>query len=103
MKTTHKYRAKQVSDNGLKFHSKAEHKFYRDLLLLKKSGEVIFFLMQVPMHLTAGIKYYVDFVVFESNGEVRFIDVKGFETKEFKMKKKMVEALYPIEIEVIKV
>ena len=45
--------------------------------------------------------YRVDFQEFHSDGTVRFIDVKGYKTKEFIMKKKMVEAEYPVEIEIV--
>ena len=43
--------------------------------------------------------YRIDFVVFWSDGNVTFEDVKGVRTPQYITKKKMVEALYPIEIE----
>lgn len=43
----------------------------------------------------------MDFQEFHASGEVRFVDVKGMETKDFIMKKKMVEALYPVEIQIV--
>ena len=98
----HKFRAKAVQDDGHHFPSKLEHRHYQKLLLLKKAGEVIFFLRQVPFHLPGGTKYVVDFQVFWSDGRISFIDSKGVETGMFKMKKKMVEALYPVEIELWK-
>lgn len=98
----HKFKARAVDDDGHHFPSKLEHEFYRKLLLRKKMGEVIFFLRQVPFHLPGGVKYLVDFLVFYANGNVKLFDVKGMETSEFKMKKKMVEALYPVTIEIVK-
>jgi hypothetical protein len=98
----HKFNAKAVEDEGHRFSSKKEHRYYRQLLLLQKAGIVSFFLRQVPFHLPGGVKYVTDFQIFYTDGEITFVDVKGFETSEFKMKKKMVEALYPIQIEVVK-
>ena len=40
----------------------------------------------------------VDFVEFWKNGEVRFVDVKGMRTPMYTVKKKLVEASYPIQI-----
>jgi hypothetical protein len=58
--------------------------------------------MQVPFHLPGGVKYVCDFMVLYKDGLIDFVDVKGFETAEFKMKKKLVESLYGVEITVIK-
>ena len=96
----HKYGAKRTEADGIKFASKKEAQFYNDLKLQVKAGGVLFFLMQVPFHLPGGIRYFLDFMVFESSGVVRCVDVKGFRTQTYKVKKKMVEALYPgVEIE----
>jgi hypothetical protein len=88
--------------DGLKFPSKKEGAYYLSLKERVKSGEVLFFLMQSPFHLPGGIKYIVDFVEFHSDGTVHFVDVKGYETDKFKLKKRLVEGTYPIEIEVVK-
>jgi uncharacterized protein DUF1064 len=95
----HKFNAKKAEVDGLKFPSQAEAKKYRELKLLERAGDVLFFLMQVPFHLPGNVKYRLDFLVFYVNGEVRAIDVKGMKTPLFIAKKKLVEALYPIEIE----
>ena len=97
----HKYNAIPVVHDGIRFDSKKEGRFYEKLKLLTKAGEVVFFLRQVPFHLPGGVVYRVDFQVFYSDGTVAFIDVKGMETATFKMKKKMVESLYPIKIELV--
>lgn len=98
----HKFNAKPVNDDGFHFASKAEHRYYSELQLLQKAGEVIFFLRQVPFHLPGGVKYVTDFQIFYADGTISFVDVKGFETSEFKMKRKLVESIYPITIEVVK-
>lgn len=98
----HKFRAKPQTINNIRFPSKKEAAYYQELL--KRTGpdkEVLFFHMQVPIHLPGGAKYVVDFQEFHADGTVHYVDVKGFETKQFKLKKKIVEATYPFEIEVV--
>ena len=98
----HKFGAVRTVKDGISFPSKAEARFYEELLMRQRIGDVLFFLRQVPFHLPGGVRYVVDYQIFQSDGRVRFIDVKGFETPEFKNKKKLVEAIFPIEIEVVK-
>jgi len=76
-----------------------EARYYSDLKFQQKGGIVLFFLRQVPFDLPGGVKYKVDFQVFYTDGNVEFIEVKGFKTKDYIMKKKMVESLYPVKIE----
>jgi hypothetical protein len=94
----HKFKAKPTETDGIKFSSKKEAKRYNNLKMLKNIGEVIFFLRQVPFHLPGGVKYVCDFLIFWTNGDITIEDVKGFKTESYKAKKKMVEALYPVEI-----
>ena len=96
----HKYHAKPTTRNGIHFDSKKEARYYDELLLRQRAGEVLFFLRQVPFDLPGNTKYRADFMEFWTNGEVHIVDVKGYQTKEFIKNKKMVESIYPIEIEV---
>ena len=97
----HKYRAVKTTRDGIKFDSKKEAAYYEKLKLRVQSGEVVTFLRQTPFHLPAGVRYVCDFQEFHADGSVHFVDVKGFETPEFKAKKKMVEQIYaPITIEI---
>jgi len=102
----HKFNAVPVKEDGKYFDSTLEFNYFNHLKLLQKTGKVSFFLRQVPFELdlknTKISKYFVDFQVFYTNGAIEFVDVKGKETVVFKMKKKMVEALYPITITIIK-
>lgn len=102
MRARHKFKAKPTQEDGFHFASQLECAYYNNLKLLMRTGEVLFFLRQVPFHLPGGVKYVVDFQVFYADGFVDFIDVKGMETAEFIMKKKIVESIYPIKINVIK-
>lgn len=101
-KVRHKFGAKPTKIDDIRFDSKAEANYYRKLKMAVSSGELLFFLRQVPFHLPGGVKYVVDFQEFWADGEVKFTDVKGMETKEFITKKKLVESLYPIAINVVK-
>jgi len=98
----HKFNNKPVVEDGKRYASKLEFQFKNHLELLKKSGAVLFYLTQVPIHLPGKTKYIVDFMVFFSNSEVKFIDTKGVETPTFRLKKRQVEELYPFEIEIVK-
>lgn len=98
----HKFQAVAVNDDGHRFSSKLEYKYCKYLELLQKAGEVVFFLRQVPFHLPGGVKYVCDFAVFYNDGRCDFVDIKGVETAEFKTKKRLVEAIYPVRISVIR-
>ena len=99
----HKFSAQQVELDGIKFPSRKEGRFYEDLKLLVKAGEVIGFFRQVPLHLPGNVVYRMDFLVFYADGTCKGIEVKGYETQEWKIKKKLIEAMYPwFELEVVK-
>ena len=100
-KMRHKFNAKGCESDNIKFSSKAERAYYHHLKTLQKNGDILFFLMQVPFRLPGNTKYIVDYQVFYADGTVAFVDVKGVSTPMFKMKKKQVEDIYPIEIEVV--
>ena len=95
----HKFRAKPVNIDGWHFPSTKEGKYYEELKLKQEAGIVLFFLRQVPVHLPGGVKYLIDFLEFHTDGTVHVVDVKGRRTKQYITKKKLVEALYPFEIE----
>lgn len=94
----HKFKAIITETDGIKFASKKEAKRYRELKVLRQSGEILFFLRQVPFHLVGNVKYLCDFMIFWTNGTVTIEDVKGMKTPMYILKKKQVEALYPVEI-----
>ena len=93
-----KYRAKRCEIDGIKFHSLLEGRYYQSLILRQRSGEKFYFHMQVPIQLPGGVKYLVDFMIIYPDGKVEYIDVKGVKTSVYIIKKKQVEALYPIKI-----
>lgn len=101
-KPRHKFNAKQVEYDGIKFDSILEGDFYLNLKLQQRAGIVLFFLRQVPIHLPGGTKLVIDFQVFYTDGSCRFFDTKGVETPEFVIKKREAEQQYPFKIEVVK-
>ena len=94
-----KYHAIMEECQGIKFQSKKEARYFRELQARVHLGAVKFFLRQVPFHLQGGVKYVVDFAEFWDDGSVHFVDVKGHKTEMYKVKKRLVEASYPVRIE----
>lgn len=94
----HKFNAKITEVDGIKFHSKKEATYYQALKIHQRTGILLFFLRQTPFHLPGNTKYILDFMEFWANGDINFIDVKGKDTAMSKLKRKQVEALYPIKI-----
>ena len=94
----HKFRAIPTELDGIKFASRKEARRYKELRLLEKSGELLFFLRQVPFHLPANVKYVCVFLCFWQDDTVTIEDVKGIKTPLYVLKKKQVEAIYPVKI-----
>jgi hypothetical protein len=95
-----KYHAVMEECDNIKFQSKKEAKYYRELRARQHAGEIAFFLMQVPFRLIGGVVYRCDFmeIMPEALPFIRFVDPKGHRTRVFINKKKQVEASYPIKI-----
>ena len=102
-----KYGNVRVEVDGVSFQSKAEAKYYSLLKLRSKAGEVDNIELQKPYALTVNgflvCTYRADFA-FDDHHEKRHrvIDVKGVQTPEFKLKKKLMWACHRIEIELAK-
>ncbi len=102
MNARSKFKNIRCEMDGIGFASKAEMAYY-GMLKLRLCGDVAYFLRQVPIHLPGNVRYVVDFVEFWKDGSVHYVDVKGVETAMFKLKRRQVEALYPIKIETPKI
>jgi hypothetical protein len=91
--------------DGIKFDSVKESRKYTELVLLQKAGEVAEIKLQPVYVLQEGFKrgkrsfrpitYKADFEVTYTNGRVQVIDVKGYKTEVYKIKKKLFLAKYP--------
>ncbi len=100
-RSKHKFGAVRCERDGKKFPSKLEARYYDRLRLLQNNGQVLFFLRQIPFDLPGRTRYVCDFQVFYSNGDISFVDTKGKDTALSQTKRKMVEELYPITIEIV--
>ena len=105
-----KYGNKQTPYKGDIYDSKLEAKYAAILDTLKsatnKAQKVVSWERQIPFQIILnGIKickYFADFKVLYADGREEIIDVKGLKTDVYKLKKKLVEAQYGIEIIEIK-
>lgn len=95
-------RPEERTVDGILFASKAEARRWKELELLRRAGSVRFVLRQVPFHLPGGVRYVVDFAVFWADGRTSFEDVKGHRTEVYRLKRRQVQALYPVTIEEVR-
>lgn len=101
-----KYGNKITEYDGRKYHSKKEAGYARELDMLSKARvdaqRVVSWLPQVKYRLEVnGVKiadYILDFKVEYADGRVEYVDVKGVRTGEYVMKKKLMKALFNIDI-----
>lgn len=99
-----KYGNKKVEYNNIKFDSKKELNFYLELLEREKRGEVKDIQLQKTFVLQPSFKfngktiraitYRADFVYYDLiENKERIVDVKGFRTETYKLKKKIMQYL----------
>lgn len=99
----HKYGAKAVEIDGHRFPSQKEGRRYQELQLLVRAGSIKNLELQPSFPLVVNGKkiceYRADFKYFDqAKGSTVIEDVKGFKTPEYKIKKKLTEAIYSISI-----
>jgi hypothetical protein len=115
-----KYGSKKVEVDGITFDSKKEAKRYQELRLLEKAGEISYLAMQVKFVLiptqrepdTIGARggihkgkviekecaYIADFVYIDKEGNTCVEDTKGFKTKDYIIKRKLMLRVHNIRI-----
>lgn len=105
-----KYRAQRTEVDGIVFHSKKEARRFSELKLLERAGEIEGLECQpkFPLHIMRSFwpgdyvncgNYYADFRYTNlCDGEIIVEDVKGMKTPIYRLKKKMVEGIYGIQI-----
>jgi hypothetical protein len=101
--THSKYRNKKTVILGEKFASKAEAARYVELKAMEEAGEIKYLVRQPVYRLFGGIRYIADFRYITTDGKTVVEDVKGLETPEFKMKKKLFRDVYKQDIQIIKI
>ena len=105
-KKSSKFGAKKTVVDGITFDSKWESERYGQLKAMERGGIVTDLELQVKYDIVINdikiCKYIADFVYKEESpdGKIREIveDAKGFETPEFKLKKKLMKAVHNIDI-----
>ncbi len=103
-KIQNKYHAVRTQCNGVLYASKAEAGRAEILDLLVRSGEVRWWLRQVPIDIgEPGVDkpFRVDFLVCDKNNQVHAEDVKGVETASFRRHKKQWRLRGPFPLHVI--
>lgn len=108
-----KYRNKKVEVQGVKYDSKKEAKITQEILLLEKAGKVrdvvlkpkfdfkiegetIRYASGRPLTYTADVQYF-DI----EKDKLIVVDIKGFETDVFKIKRALMKHINLIDIEIL--
>lgn len=103
-----KFGAVRTVMDGITFDSKREAAYYAELRLREKAGEVANVELQRPFALITGAgklvgTYRADFTFDDLvEGRWRVIDVKGHDTALSRFKRKFVEALHGVKVEVVR-
>ena len=96
-----KYKAQPVIREGVRFASKKEFSRYLELKLLERGGHLRNLELQPRFDITINGKYCgfykADFAYFANKKRV-IEDVKGMKTPVYNLKKKIIEAMYNVEI-----
>lgn len=105
-----KYGNKKVMYDGIKFDSAKERNYYLKFKIMQDAGIIKDLELQKRFILQKGytingkkrreISYYADFCyVTTKDDKLHVIDIKGYRTDVYKLKKKLFENKYGIEIE----
>ena len=107
-RSRNKYGNKKVEVDGIKFDSKHESDIYLKLKTAERCGAIHNLRLQVPFVLqdkytingktVRAIKYIADFTFENKDGSQEVWDAKGIKTEVYKLKKKLFEYRYGIEI-----
>jgi hypothetical protein len=107
-----KYHAKKKVIDGIQFDSIQEGQYYLHLKEKQEKGEITAFSLQPKFLLQESFKkngktfrkieYIADFEIVHLDESIEIIDVKGFETADFKIKRKLFEKKYPYPLTLVK-
>ena len=103
-----KYHAKKTELDGITFDAKKEANRYAELKLLERSGAIHNLQRQVRYELIPAQKkdgktieracHYIADFVYEDSGKTVVEDVKGYRTKEYVLKRKLMLQVHGIEV-----
>ena len=101
-----KLKSRKVICNGLKFDSTMEAEYYSKLKWLESKGLISELELQPIFKCDVAEKhvcdYFADFKYCDDKGVRHVKDVKGKRQDIFNLKKKLVEALYPVVVELVR-
>lgn len=96
-----KYNARRTEYNGRVYSSTKEANYAAELDLLLRAKEIQSWVPQYRLKLVVNgvtiATYICDFLVIDKDGKKLLIEIKGMETDVFKLKWKLVQALYGTE------
>lgn len=84
----HKFHAVKSECDGIRFSSKLEKRWYSVIKDMKDSGELLFFLRQVPFHIAPDVTYRADFIYFILMVMLKFGNAKAMILQNGKLKKR---------------
>ena len=103
-----KYGSRKITVDGMTFDSRKEYLRFCELSLLEKAGVVTGLKRQVRFELIPSQKmngkvverpvHYVADFVYQENGQTVVEDTKGFKTKDYILKRKMMLHIHGIRI-----
>lgn len=96
-----KYGNRRAEVDGIRFDSQKEARYYEELMLRYRAGNLKLVLLQVPFILPGPVRYYADFLTIDNDGRFEVIDVKSEATRKNRVyinKKKQMKAVWGIEI-----
>lgn len=97
-----KYRAIPTTVDGIRFASKKEAARYGQLKLMEKAGEISELCTQTKYPLTVGgttVATYIADFTYRKQGSTVVEDVKGVLTPVYRLKKKLMLAIWGIKIQ----
>jgi hypothetical protein len=95
-----KFGARKVTVDGVTYDSAGEAALANEIALMIRAGELLYAQRQVSvplfgLHGHEICVHRLDFVVTLPSGAVEVWEFKGFETPEWKLKRKLFESCYP--------
>lgn len=106
-----KYGNRKIKYDGMTFDSKKEYLRFMELSLLQKAGKIRCLERQTPFELIPAQRdretnkiveracnYKADFTYYDENGKYIVEDAKGFRTKDFIIKRKLMLWVFGIKI-----
>ena len=97
-----KYHNEKITEDGITFDSRHEHRVYRWLKERRDRGELRWIFVHVPFRFVSGVVYWADFMTILADGRVEAVwDAKSEITaknSDYVIKKKMLKSEWGIDI-----